>query len=123
MLAVPANTMMRDLETPAPDYSGKGRPPKRPWQSVKTWAESLGNEAWRRVDVRDGAKGPLVVDVVKRRVVSRTHRRQQGDEEMLVVMRYRDRDNQQVVKVDFYLSNAAPETPLWQLARVAKAEH
>src|SRR6266446_1154640 len=123
LLAVPSNTMMRDLETPAPDYSGKGRPPKRPWQSVKTWAESLGTEAWRRVDVRDGAKGPLVVDVVKRRVVSRTPRRQQGHEEMLVVMRYRDRDNQQVVKVDYYLSNAEPKTPLWAFARVAKAEH
>jgi hypothetical protein len=64
-----------------------------------------------------------VVEVVKRRVVSRTHRRQQGHEEMLVVMRSRDRDNQQVVKVDYYLANAAPETPLWQFARVAKAEH
>jgi len=73
--------------------------------------------------VRDGSKGPLVVDVVTRRVVARTPRRQQGDEELLVVLRYRDRDNQQVVQVDFYLSNAAPETPLWQLARVAKAEH
>ena len=39
------------------------------------------------------------------------------------MLRYRDRDNQQVVKVDFYLSNAAPGTPRWQLARVAKAEH
>jgi SRSO17 transposase len=27
-----------------------------------------------------------------------------------------------VVQVDFYLSNAAPGTPLWQLARVATAE-
>src|SRR2546422_6660619 len=53
-LAVPSNTMMRDLETPAPDDSGKGRPPKRPRQSVKAWAESLGTEAWRRVDVRGG---------------------------------------------------------------------
>ena len=123
MLAVPANTMMRDLETPAPDYSGKGRPPKRPWQSVKTWAESLGTEAWRRVDVRDGAKGPLVVDVVKRRVVSRTHRRQQGDEELLAVIRYRNRDQEQVVKVDYSLSNAVPQTQLAELARVAKAEH
>src|SRR5712691_2952131 len=123
MLAVPSNTMMRDLETPAPDYSGKGRPPKRPWQSVKTWAESLGTEAWRRVDVRDGAKGPLVVDVVKRRVVSRTHRRQQGDEELLAVIRYRNRDQEQVVKVDYSLSNAVPQTQLAELARVAKAEH
>jgi hypothetical protein len=40
-----------------------------------------------------------------------------------VVIRYRDRDNQQVVKVDDYLSNAVPETPLEEFARVAKAEH
>src|SRR5574341_79570 len=123
VLAVPSNTLMRDVETEPPPYRGQGRPPKRPWQSVKQWAESLGDAAWRRVDVRDGSKGPLVVDVVKRRVVSRTHRRQQGDEELLVVLRYRDRDQEQVVKVDYYLSNAAPETPLPELARVAKAAH
>ena len=40
-----------------------------------------------------------------------------------MVIRYRDRDKQQVVKVDYYLSNAAPETPWRQCARVAKAEH
>ena len=73
--------------------------------------------------MRDGSKGPLVVETVKRRVVSRTHRRQQGDEEILVVSRYRDRDNQQGVKVDDSLSNAVPETPLGECARVAKAEH
>jgi SRSO17 transposase len=61
--------------------------------------------------------------MVKRRVVSRTHRRQQGDEEILVVIRDRDRDNPQVVQVDYSLSNAVPETPLGEFARVAKAEH
>jgi SRSO17 transposase len=123
LLAVPSNTLMRDLETAPPVSSGRGRQPQRPWQSVAQWSQGLGDDAWKRIDVRDGSKGPLVVDVVKRRVVSRTHRRQQGHEEMLVVMRYRDRDDQPVVKVDYYLSNAAPETPLWQFARVAKAEH
>src|SRR4029453_5607652 len=78
---------------------------------------------WRRIDVRDGSKGPLVVEMVTRRVVSRTHRRQPGDEELLAVLRYRDRDQDEVVKVDYYLSNAVPETPLWELARVAKAAH
>jgi len=73
--------------------------------------------------VRAGSKGPLVVEAVKRRVVSRTHRRQQGDEETLVVRRYRDRDQQEVVQVDYYLSNAVPETPLGECARVAKAAH
>ena len=100
LLAVPSHTLMRDLETPAPDDSGKGRPPTRPWQRVKAWAESLDHEAWRQVDVRDGSKGPRVVDVVTRRVAPRTHRRQQGDEELLVVIRSRDRDQEQVVKVD-----------------------
>ena len=100
LLAVPANTLMRDLETAPPTYSGRGRRPQRPWQRVDQWASALPEDAWRRVDVHDGSKGPLVVDSVKRRVVSRTPRRQPGDEEMVVVMRYRDRDNQQVVKVD-----------------------
>jgi SRSO17 transposase len=123
LLAVPSKTLMRDLETAPPMSSGQGRRPQRPWQSVEQWSQALGDDVWKRIEVRDGSKGPLVVEVVKRRVVSRTPRRQQGHEEMLVVMRYRDRDNQQVVKVDYYLSNAAPETPLWQFTRVAKAEH
>ena len=114
---------MRDLEVEPPESSGRGRRPTRPWHSVEAWRQSLAAETWRRIDVRDGAKGPLEVEAVKRRVVSRDHRRQQGDEEVLVVMRYRDRDNQQVVKVDYYLSNAVPETPLGECARVAKAEH
>ena len=123
LLAVPSNTALRDLETEPPESSGRGRPGQRPWHSVETWSQSLGEESWQRIDVRDGSKGPLVVEAVKRRVVSRTHRRQQGDEETLVVIRYRDRDQQEVVKVDYYLSNAVPETPLGEFARVAKAEH
>ena len=123
LLAVPANTAMRDLEVEPPGASGRGRPPTRPWQRVEAWSQALDDAAWQRIDVRDGSKGPLVVEMVKRRVVSRTHRRQQGDEELLVVIRYRDRDQAQVVKVDYYLSNAVSETPLWELARVAKAAH
>lgn len=73
--------------------------------------------------MRHGSQGPLVVAAVKRRVVSRTHRRQPGDEEMLVVLRYRDRDQHEVVQVDYDLANAAPETPVWEFARVANAEH
>jgi SRSO17 transposase len=123
LLAVPSNTALRDLETEPPVYSGRGRPGQRPWHSVETWSQALSEEAWQRLDVRDGSKGPLVVEAVKRRVVSRTHRRQPGEEETLVVIRYRDRDQQEVVKVDYYLSNAVPETPLGEFARVAKAEH
>ena len=123
LLAVPSNTAIRDLETAPPAPSGRGRRPQRPWQPVAAWSQALNDQAWDRIDVRDGSKGPLVVEAVKRRVVARTHRRQQGDQETLVVLRYRDRDQGQVVKVDYYLSNAASETPLGEFARVAKAEH
>ena len=123
LLAVPSHTSMRDVEVEPPEESGRGRRPQRPWHNVEAWSQALPAEAWRRIDVRDGSTGPLLVEVVKRRVVSRTHRRQQGDEELLVVIRYDDRDNQQVVQVDDSLSNAAPETLLEECARVAKAAH
>jgi hypothetical protein len=83
----------------------------------------LDEAAWQRIDVRDGSQGPLVVEVVKRRVVSRTHRRQQGAAALLAVMRSRDRDQDAVVNVDSSLSKAVPETPRWEVARVTKAEH
>jgi SRSO17 transposase len=123
LLAVPSHTTIRDLETPPPEYGGKGRHPTRPWQSVVAWSQALDDAAWRRIAVRDGSKGPLVVEVVKRRVVSRTHRRQQGDEALLTVIRSRDRDQDEVVKAASSLSNTVPETSLEELARVAKAAH
>ena len=74
------------------------------------------------IDVRDGAKGPLVADIVKRRAAARTPQCQEGHKETVVV-RYRDRDQQEVVEVDFYLSNRTAQTSLAAFARVAKAEH
>ncbi len=123
LLAVPGNTWMRDLETAPPPYSGRGRRPQRPWQGLELWRTSLPAEAWTTLDVRDGSKGPLVVDIVKRRVVARTPQRQEGHEEMMVIIRSRERDTQRVVKVDGDLSHGAVETSLTTFARVAKAEH
>ena len=123
LLAVPSNTLIRDLEAPQPSYSGKGRPPQRPWQRVDRWVAALPASAWTTVDVRDGEKGPLIVEIVKRSVVARASKRQAEHTEILVVIRYRDRDQARVIKTDYYLSNAAIQTPLAELARVAKAEH
>jgi len=123
LLAVPSNTQVRDLEVDPPEYPGFGRPAKRPWTRVDKWAAERKKPDWTRVDVRDGSKGPLVVEVVRRRVVARTEKRQEGPEETLVVIRYRDRDNLRVLQTDYYLSNASSNTPIAELARVAKAEH
>ena len=122
MLAVPGTTLIRDQEVAPPAYSGRGRPPQRPWPRVDPWSASLPADAWTTIDGRDGAKGPWVVDLVKRRVVARTPQRQEGHAEVGVVRRYRERDSHKVVKVDVDLSNAEPTTPLGAFARVAKAE-
>ena len=77
--------------------------------------------AWTKLDVRDAAKGPLLVEAIKRRVRTRNDKRQESpDDEVLVVIRDRDRA---VTKIDFSLSNASTETPLAEFARAAKAEH
>ena len=51
---------------------------------------------------------------------SKVERKIVGFEETLVVVRYLDGGKK---KHDYHLSNAARETPLAELARVAKAEH
>ena len=118
----PSPTTMRALEGASPASSGWGRQPPRPWRRVEAWGQALAEEIGRRIAGREGAKGPRGGAAVQRRVVARTHRRQPGDEERLVVRRSRDRDHQQVVHVDDALSNAGPETPLGAWARVAHAE-
>lgn len=118
LLSVPSNLLIRDLEVDPPTGSGRGRKPNRPWIRVAEWTTSC-EAGWTTIDVRDGAKGPLIVEILSRRVAARTDKRQEGPEEVLVVIRYRE----SVVKTDYYLSNADPDTDLAEFARVAKAEY
>ena len=65
LLAVPSNTLIRDIESPLPEYSGRGRPPKNPFTRVDKWCAKLPEDAWTVIDVRDGEKGPLMIEAVK----------------------------------------------------------
>jgi SRSO17 transposase len=118
LLAVPANTTVRDLEEVPPPYGGHGRRPKAPFRSVGAWCGALPEKAWTKFTVRDGEKSPLEVEVVARAVESKIDGRVVGFEETLVVIRYTDGG---VLKHDYHLSNAASDTPLAEFARVAKA--
>ena len=121
LLAVPSNTLIRDIESPLPEYSGRGRHPKNPFTRVDKWCAKLPEDAWTTIDVRDGEKGPLVIEAVKTRIRARTETGGTGMEEVLFVTRERQSDN--TYKFDYYLSNAEPDVPLEEFARVAKAEH
>ena len=122
LLAIPCDSNVRDLEEERPQYRGCGPRPKQPFRRADKWCASLPEGAWTPIEVRDGEKGPLSVEIIKRRVVARTEvGRATRTEELLVVARSPQENGK--VEYDYYLSNARPETPLEELARVANAEH
>jgi len=122
LLAVPKNTSVADLEIPPPIYDGFGRPPIRPSVRIEKWTTAQPDSSWQQIDVRDGEKGPLIVEVLKGRMETSKRSRGGAAEETCVVIRYRDRD-EAIVKQDYYLSNAPYDTSASEFARAAKAEH
>jgi SRSO17 transposase len=121
LLAVPANTAVRDLAAKPPPYHGRGPRPKAPFGPVGRWAAAVPEAAWQAVEVRDGEKGPLVVQVAWGLVQARTEGRVADVAEVLVVFRERQAD--ETWKHDYLLSNAALTTPVAEYARAFKAEH
>jgi SRSO17 transposase len=118
LLAVPSNTLVRDLDAVPPPYGGSGAPPKVPFQRADSWMKTAKN--WTRIEVRPGEKGPLVVEAVKARVQTKLGHRN-GPEETLVI--FRERRGRKTIKQDYGLSNAPFDTPLREFARVLNAEH
>jgi|SRR5262245_29737639 len=121
LLAVPSNTLVRDLRAPDPPHSGRGRKPAAPFQRVDNWRTSLAESAWETVEVRDGEKGPLVVQAAWALVQAKTEGRASAVAETLVVFRERQGDGSW--KHDYLLSNSVARTPLGEFARVFKAQH
>jgi SRSO17 transposase len=120
LLAVPCNTLIRDMEVPPPEHQGQGKRPKPPFCRVDRWNTQQPESTWEQVDVRDTEQGPLIVEALKRRV--QTGRGRNTADETLVIVRYRDRDCA-VVKTDYYLGYARQEVSLREFCRVAKAQH
>jgi SRSO17 transposase len=121
LLAVPSNTLVRDLAAPEPPYSGQGRRRKAPFVRADRWCAALPEGAWRTVEVRDGEKGPLVVQAAWTLVQAKAEGKPPDVAESLVVFRERQGDGS--FKHDYTLSNAIPGDPLPEFARVYKAAH
>ena len=121
LLAVPSNTLIRDLEKDPPAYAGRGRYPTQPFVQVQRWCAALPDSAWTSLDVRDGEKGPLVIEAVQCRVTAKLGKAA-GPEERLFVTRELQSDCS--YKHNYYLAHTdAVDVSLMERARVAKAEH
>jgi SRSO17 transposase len=118
LLAVPCNTLIRDLDAAPPPYQGSGQPPKVSFQRADSRMKAA--KQWTRIEVRPGERGPLIVEAVKVRVQTKLGRRN-GPEETLVI--FRERQGRKTVKHDYCLSAAPFDTPLHEFARVLNAEH
>jgi SRSO17 transposase len=119
VLDVPCNTTVRDLERRRPPRkkAGVGRRREVPFVRADAWAASQPESRWERITVRDGEKGPLVVDAMSVRVRTKQDGRV-GPEERLVVIRPVGES-----RVDYALSNASPETPLAEVVRAQRQRH
>lgn len=121
LLAVPSNTLVRDLTAPAPPYGGRGPRPQVPFTRVEHWCAGGPEDAWQTIEVRDGEKGPIVTQGVRTLVQARTEGQPSDAVEFLVV--FREQQANGMWKHDYLLASAPWGTSLQEFARVYKAEH
>ena len=120
VLEVPTTTAVWTADPAAcvPAYSGRGQQPTAPSRdavcSVAGLAAGLPASAWRRLQVREGAVGPLVFEFAAVRVWAIRHRKP-GPPIWLLIRR----SLEEKPEVKYYVSNADAETPLGVLALVA----
>jgi SRSO17 transposase len=121
LLAVPSNTLVRDLVPPDPPYSGQGRRRRTPFVRADVWRAALAEDDWQTIEVRDGEKGPLVTQVAWTLVQARTEGKVSDVAESLLVFREQQSDGSW--KHDYLLSNEVASRPPVEMAWVCKAEH
>ena len=119
VLDIPCNTTIRDLQRRRPPRrkAGVGRKREVPFVRADAWAASQPESRWQRITVRDGEKGPLLVDAMTVRVRTKQEGRI-GPEERLVVIRPVGE-----TRLDYAVSDAGPEVPLAELVRVQRQRH
>jgi SRSO17 transposase len=124
VMEVPTTTTVwtADPASCVPPYTGRGQPPRRPSReavsSVAELAEGLPADAWQRLQVREGAVGPLVFEFAAVRAWAVRHRK--PGPPIWVLVR---RSLEESPEVKYYVSNGEAETPLGVLALVACTRH
>jgi SRSO17 transposase len=119
VLDVPCNTLVRDLERRRPRrrHAGRGRKREVPFQRAEEWVRSQPGSRWERITVRDGEKGPLLVDAMVVQVKTKEGGRV-GPQERLVVIRPVGES-----RIDYALTNAGADVALSELVGVQRQRH
>jgi SRSO17 transposase len=116
---VPANTLVRDLDERAPRRRHRrGGPRKAPLRRADKWAALQPAARWEKFTVRPGEKGPIEVEAMVARVLTKDERRLRPEERLIVL-----RTVEASPVTHFALSNAKRSVPLEELVRVRMARH
>jgi SRSO17 transposase len=117
VLDVPCNTLVRDTAERRPPTQPGGKPRLPLFERAEQWVARQPAGRWRKVVVRDGAKGPIAVRVLLASVQTKDEDGRVGPRERLVALR-RDGDS----KTTYALSNAH-QAKRWQVARAQGSRH
>jgi SRSO17 transposase len=112
VLDVPCNTLIRELQ-----LTPEGRRP--PFEQVEQWAARQPSSRWRRVVIRAGERGALVVRTLSALVQTKDEEGRVGRAERVLVLR----PVNQAGDVSYALSDVGPEVPVATLARMKSQRH
>jgi SRSO17 transposase len=118
VLDVPCNTTIRDLEGSPPPPGRHGRSRKVAFQRVDSWVARLPADGWTKLEIRDGSKGPIVVEAATTRVQAKLGRKNGPEERLLVI-----RTLEAKPKLTYAMTNAASSVPLADLVKARLQRH
>jgi hypothetical protein len=105
-----------DVKTAVPEYTGRGKVPRKPVASMEPLAVSAiasdGTVPWVSVNLGEGSKSPIIASVKCLRVFE-CRDRLPGRESWLYIRRFADG------KIKYSLSNAPADTPVEELHRAS----
>jgi SRSO17 transposase len=118
VLDVPCNTLVRDLGERRAAARPGGRPRLPTFERVERWVARQPAGRWRKVKVRDGAKGPLWVRVLLATVQTKDEDGKVGGRERLAVLKSCEAKPQ-----TWYTLSNAHRARRGEIARVHGARH
>ncbi len=113
VLATAPAQRVRDAEGPMDRVNG--RQAKAPTMRVDRFKDLIPARDWKRIEVRAGTKGPLVLWAARARVQASLRLRRDKAVEWLIVMRTEGAEPE----FRYYLSNAAVDVPIEKMVRAA----
>jgi len=119
LIEIACNRTVRDINAPPePINDGRrGRPRKAPFVQVRRWMAGLSDRDWKKINIRDGTKAPLIVWAARTRVQTMDQKHHSKMVQWLMVIKTDDK----IPEYRYYLSNAEESVTREEMVHAASA--